>query len=139
MRISSIKLKNFKRFTDLHISEIPKTAKLVVIVGPNGCGKSSLFDALIQWYRRRAGFGIHDDKAYYQKHSAEAFDWDQTVDVTLHDGAQPKKGMLYVRTAYRNDPDFSVDGINRPGNPSEGVRIARSLITTRPFPTTIGG
>ena len=127
MRISSIKLKNFKRFTDLCISEIPKTAKLVVIVGPNGCGKSSLFDALLQWYRHNAGFGRLDDKAYYQKHFAEAFDWQKTVDVKLHDGMKAKKGMLYVRTAYRNDPDFSVDGINRPNNPSEEVRIARSI------------
>lgn len=127
MRISSIKLKNFKRFSDLHISEIPKTAKLVVIVGPNGCGKSSLFDALLHWYRSTAGLGINSDKAYYQKHSEVAFDWSQTVDVTLHDGVQAKKGMLYVRTAYRNDPDFSVDGINRPANPSEGVRINRVI------------
>lgn len=127
MRISSIKLKNFKRFTDLQISEIPKTAKLIVIVGPNGCGKSSLFDALIHWYRCHTGFGRHDDKAYYQKHSAEVFHWNQIVDVTLHDDAQPRKGMLYVRTAYRNDPDFSVDGINRPNNPSEGVRITRVI------------
>src|ERR1017187_3692709 len=127
MRISSIKLKNFKRFSDLQISEIPKSAKLVVIVGPNGCGKSSLFDALIHWYRRSVGFGINSDMLYYQKHAAEAFDWNQTVDVTLHDGAQPKKGMLYLRTAYRNDPDFSVDGINRPDNPSQGVRISRAI------------
>ena len=127
MRISSIKLKNFKRFSDLQISDIPDTAKLVVIVGPNGCGKSSLFDALLHWYRRGAGFGINSDLAYYQKQSTEAFDWNQTVEVTLHGGGLAKKGMLYVRTAYRNDPDFSVDGINRPDNPSEGVRISRAI------------
>ena len=46
MKIKSIKLKNFKRFTDLTIKEIPETAKLVVMIGPNGCGKSSVFDAL---------------------------------------------------------------------------------------------
>ena len=34
MRIKSIHLKNFKRFTDLLIKDIPKTAKLVVVVGP---------------------------------------------------------------------------------------------------------
>lgn len=46
MKIKSIKLKDFKRFTDLTIKEIPETAKLIVMIGPNGCGKSSVFDAL---------------------------------------------------------------------------------------------
>ena len=46
MKIKSIKLKNFKRFTDLTIEGLPETAKLVVMIGPNGCGKSSVFDAL---------------------------------------------------------------------------------------------
>ena len=46
MKIASIHLQNFKRFTDLKIQNIPPTAKLVVLLGPNGCGKSSVFDAL---------------------------------------------------------------------------------------------
>ena len=46
MKIEWIKLKNFKRFTDLTIEGLPETAKLVVMIGPNGCGKSSVFDAL---------------------------------------------------------------------------------------------
>ena len=46
MKIKSIKLKDFKRFTDLTIKDLPETAKLVVMIGPNGCGKSSVFDAL---------------------------------------------------------------------------------------------
>ena len=46
MKIKSIKLKDFKRFTDLSIEGLPETAKLVVMIGPNGCGKSSVFDAL---------------------------------------------------------------------------------------------
>jgi len=37
MRITSIHLRNFKRFTDLVVRDIPDCAKLVV-VGPNGCG-----------------------------------------------------------------------------------------------------
>jgi len=45
MRINKIELKNFKRFTDLTIQNIPATAKLVLLIGANGSGKSSLFDA----------------------------------------------------------------------------------------------
>lgn len=127
MRVASIQLKNFKRFSNLVIHDIPKSAKLVVVVGPNGCGKSSLFDAFLHWYRQRAGFGINSDALYYRKDSVEEFNWGQTVEVNLHDGVEAKKGSLYVRTAYRNDPDFSVDGINRPGDPSDGVRVNRAI------------
>ena len=48
MKITRIYLKNFKRFTELEIKEIPVEAKLVVLSGPNGCGKSSIFDAFEQ-------------------------------------------------------------------------------------------
>jgi len=46
MRINKIELKNFKRFTDLTIENIPSTTKLVLLIGANGSGKSSIFDAL---------------------------------------------------------------------------------------------
>lgn len=45
MRIKEISLKNFKRFTDLTIKDIPESAKLVLLIGANGSGKSSVFDA----------------------------------------------------------------------------------------------
>lgn len=45
MKIKSIDLIKFKRFTQLQIVDIPKTAKLVILVGPNGSGKTSLFEA----------------------------------------------------------------------------------------------
>ena len=67
MRIIEIKLKNFKRFSDLVIRDIPETAKLVLVVGPNGCGKSSLFDAFLHQYRYKTGLGINDDELYYRR------------------------------------------------------------------------
>jgi len=127
MRITGIHLKNFKRFTDLGIRDIPDTAKLVVVVGPNGCGKSSLFDALLVWYRAHVGFGINADDAYYKKEDAEAFEWTSNVEVTVANDAKPHKGCLYVRTAYRNDPDFSLHNITRPPVPSEQVRFNRFI------------
>lgn len=45
MRIHSLQLRNFKRFTDLELRDIPESAKLVLLIGANGSGKSSVFDA----------------------------------------------------------------------------------------------
>jgi len=45
MKISKIRLVTFKRFTNLEINNIPDSSKLIVVIGSNGSGKSSLFDA----------------------------------------------------------------------------------------------
>jgi AAA domain, putative AbiEii toxin, Type IV TA system len=55
MRIKELNLKNFKRFTDLQIKNIPAEAKLVLLIGANGSGKSSVFDAF-EWMRRSGEF-----------------------------------------------------------------------------------
>jgi predicted ATPase len=41
MKIESIRLKNFKVFKDVHLTDIPP---FLVVVGANGAGKSTLFD-----------------------------------------------------------------------------------------------
>jgi predicted ATPase len=127
MRIESIRLLNFKRFTDLAVKDIPISAKLVVVVGANGCGKSSLFDALLQWYRSKVGFGYNQDELYYRKEKSEAFRWQESVVVSLHGSPKPEKGCLYLRTAYRNDPDFSVTSFARPEVPTATIRIERAI------------
>ena len=124
MRISEIRLRNFKRFTDLVITKIPATARLVVVVGPNGCGKSSLFDALLDRYRSQGGFGGISDPLYFRKHADGE---GQSVEVLLHGGEQLKKGSLYVRTAYRNDPDFDIGNIGRPVAATENLRFHRVI------------
>ena len=65
-KIKSIYIKHYKRFTDLTVTGLPVSAKLVVLVGPNGCGKTSLFEAFNYWYRYR-GFGYAGDKTYCLK------------------------------------------------------------------------
>jgi hypothetical protein len=81
----------------------------------------------MQWYRYKAGFGFNTDELYYRKKPDEPFDWVQSVEVTLAGGALPRKGCLYVRSAYRNDPDFSVGGINRPNASTETLRLGRII------------
>ena len=44
MKIKKLELINFKRFTHLVINHIPEKAKLVLLIGANGSGKSSVFD-----------------------------------------------------------------------------------------------
>ena len=46
MNVSELHLRNFKRFTDLKIDLSACPAKLVLLIGANGSGKSSIFDAI---------------------------------------------------------------------------------------------
>lgn len=72
MKIKSLQLKNFKRFTDLTLQGIPDSAKLVLLIGSNGSGKSSVFDAfellsdLIRRTRKAPGT-IEYNRGYFQR------------------------------------------------------------------------
>jgi len=72
MRIKNIHIENFKRFTDLSITEIPETSKLVLVIGSNGSGKSSLFDAF-DWLNKGVNKGMpyngDEGESYYRKNT----------------------------------------------------------------------
>jgi len=77
MKIKGIALKNFKRFSDLVIDNIPESTKLVLLIGANGSGKSSLFDAfhwLSKGSLRPLPYDTDNSLAFYRK------DNDQTVE-----------------------------------------------------------
>jgi len=93
MRIEKIELKNFKRFTDLTISDIPASSKLVLIIGSNGSGKSSLFDAF-DWLSKGPFKGIPygqvEGTNYYRKIDT----FDPSVFIRFHnDEVIEKKGV----------------------------------------------
>ena len=111
MKIKSIHLQNFKRFTNLEIQNLPATAKLVVLLGPNGCGKSSLFDALHQKSYEYRHIGYQLDPDYHFKMSPLA---QQPVPLTIefHNTSQTDlRKAIYTRTAYRNDPVIDIGAI----------------------------
>ncbi|WP_425404381.1 AAA family ATPase [Hwanghaeella sp.] len=133
MKIRQIKLNRFKRFTDLTVEGLPETAKLVLLAGPNGCGKSSFFDALYTWYKFSWSERGHNwDSLYYVKQTGEPdLKWNQSVQVDFY-GAQPtdrieRKKAVYVRSAYRNQPDFEVNGLNRIESALDEDRIQRVI------------
>lgn len=133
MKIKEVKLNRFKRFTDLTLTSIPETAKLIVLVGPNGSGKTSLFEALNHWYKFK-GFNDHGIQDYLEKNDGEISNqqtWRQVsqkkVEISFHNDQQLNqeqiKGKFYFRTAYRNEPDFTVSNLNKQSNPAETIKL----------------
>jgi len=56
MRIKKMHLMKYKRFSDLTIDLGDDPKRIVALVGPNGCGKSSVFDGMLY---KNESIGIH--------------------------------------------------------------------------------
>lgn len=142
MHIKRIELKSFKRFTHLIVENIPETIKLVILVGPNGSGKTSFLEAMNHYYKY-AGYNNIGDYRYLSKlgnvieynHSQWYNQAAQLVDIDFYEAKFSKtggnnneiKGRFYFRSAYRNEPDFHIDAMHRQNNPTETIRL-ESLI-----------
>ena len=111
MRVQSLTLRNFKRFTDLRIVDIPPEARAVVLVGPNGCGKSSVFDAMEQLCVAKPG---RTAEAWYLRK-----DQSRPIELELLDHAgrsftdtgQAPKTLSYIRSSYRYSGAFNITAI----------------------------
>jgi predicted ATPase len=134
MKIKKVTLDRFKRFTDLTITDIPETARLIILVGPNGSGKTSLFEALNHWYKLK-GFNNSGNKDYIEKKDCieTGGQWFQNkVVIEFHNDQQLNKeqiqGRFYFRTAYRNEPDFTVTNLNKQGDPSKSIKLENLML-----------
>ena len=129
MRLKSIKINNFKRFTDLTVESIPETARLIILAGPNGCGKSSFFDALHTWHKYTSSKSPFWDADYHAKiGSPQRRDWNDQINVVFHSSAnQNSKKTFYVRSAYRNDPEFKIRRLDQLGNALDQVTVGRMI------------
>lgn len=121
MKIKRIHLEKFKRFTDLTIEDIPETAKLVVLVGPNGCGKSSLFDSFKAWHLFK-GYNSSVNNDYCKKDKDDQRQGFKLVNISFYDNItnfsqDQYKETFYFRTAYRNSPTISIRALQTISSP----------------------
>ena len=110
MRVLGVRIPGkFKRFGSLEIQALGVDVELVVMLGPNGTGKSSVFDAFLEWAREAR-------KAYKEIATSP-----MTISIlrqvplagqrsscttTMHlEPSEPLGPLVHVRTAHRNTPD----------------------------------
>ena len=138
MRIKSVRLTNYKRFTDLQVLDIPDSARLVVLIGPNGTGKSSLFDAfLLKSQGLRNNYTLQGDKGdYYLKDTFTSGHPDttqgvwNTIQVEFHteEPARDRWPAIFnIRSPYRNEADFQLTSLQRVSPSTEAPRFARII------------
>lgn len=131
MHLKRLHASHFRRFTGLTITGIPVSARLVVLAGPNGTGKSSVFDAFRTWQYFIGGVGGTADEAYFWKKGEQQVGWGQLVTVEFHEPSptttEGKKKAFYFRSAYRNDPDFTSNELRRAGAILDRPRISRLI------------
>lgn len=130
MKLKQVDLMEFRHFTSLRVDNIPETARIIVLVGPNGCGKSSFLEAINFWYLWTSKKKEFYDKNYHGKK-------DGTVDVTCyqenawvytHDSLPSNKSkMVYMRSAYRNEFEFRTDQLINLQHPSSVTRTNRLI------------
>jgi len=125
MHVKEARITDFRRFTDLSITNLPESIRLVVLAGPNGNGKSSLFDAFKQWINPWIGGYPHDPAYNWRK------DTEGSVSVDFHrplsNDRTLMRNLFYARSAYRNEPDFQVDGLRPVGSALDAPKASRMI------------
>lgn len=89
MKIKTIRMKEYKRFFNLTIDLGDTPKRIVALVGPNGCGKSSVFDAML--FLAKAHMGslgqskITRDYHYHSLKQAPGYNY-QNIQIEFDEG-----------------------------------------------------
>lgn len=140
MRVKSVHLRDYKRFTDLQILDIPQNAQLVVMIGPNGTGKSSVFDAFLfkaQYAPNIRHISLNESLQQYYYKTPQEHDGGDTslpvwnsIDIQFHNGPPSQRDwprVFNVRSPYRNEPELRVDSLTAVNPASEKPRFTRII------------
>lgn len=119
MRIKKLRLFNgYKRFHDLTIDLGEKPARIIALVGPNGCGKSSVLDGILFHHN---AYGVVGNKGtknyhYHSMHNDPSFDH-HSISIEFTSGSyyevrQGRKGkwntLFSFRSPYRYNSNLNV-------------------------------
>lgn len=135
MKITKLHLKNFRQFEDLEIN-FSKTSNIAVFIGENGCGKSTVLDAiskmLAQFIRQQYYMEYKNQNSYLNKEDSNLNNTDniyvelrfstENKDLYIKNGDVYRSGItydsniqidydkdiFYFITAYRNNADRMV-------------------------------
>jgi predicted ATPase len=136
MRIKNVQLKRFKRFDDLTIDLGDAPARIVALVGPNGCGKSSVFDAFEEKQKDYKRSAHTESVDFYSKwpfslqaeERSQAYQKNEAIKILLADEVETfTKKSFHIRTCYRFTSKLDVqtikaqenelvDDVNRPAS-----------------------
>lgn len=140
MRVQTVRLTGFKRFDHLTIDLGPNPKKIIAMVGPNGCGKSSVFDAFEQQLKNFRSNGSEDEKFYskglfYDDNPDNEKYKQQEVAIIPYSGNLNRKSF-YIRTSYRFTPKIEIaqikhlpDILNNNDEPISTIALDQRLQT----------
>ncbi|HSW98248.1 MAG TPA: AAA family ATPase [Candidatus Saccharimonadales bacterium] len=133
MHLKSLRVIGFKRFTDLTVDGLSSTARLTILAGPNGTGKSSFFDALKVWHAYNGGVHGGYDETYHRKFGVvSTTSWSETVKAEVFESLvelspESRKKIVYIRSAHRNEADFALNGLNQMPPVLDAPRVTRTI------------
>lgn len=122
MKIKKLQLKNgYKRFHDLTIDLGDNPKKIIALIGPNGCGKSSVLDGMLFHHNAHQQLGNKGAKnyEYHSMHKAPSYNY-QNIVIDFLDGnyrtvrqAKEKLGkqatIFSLRSPYRYNSNVKVN------------------------------